>query len=215
MIASAVIGPDTAVQTAQGISDNTTSHVSGSTKRVSNCGKIVNDLRSIQEQDLQKRCIVVSGLPEAESDVLDAQALIKEIDRSVSIVSCYRLGRYVSKDYKRHDGTVVKKTTQRLLKVELASSTVAASVLANASSLKNSTLFSKCFVRRSMSLNERNELKRTRDRAMELNNLEGESSTTKFVVINEKIIRFVNCVRDGSGDLRGGRRDHSWSDMQE
>ena len=47
--------------------------------------------------------------------------------------------------------------------------------------------------------------------AYELNKAEPADTTTKYVIVNEKLVRFINCVNVSDGKLTDGTRDKSFS----
>ena len=173
-----------------------------SRKGVSNAKIItVGDFKAIQQEDSHRRNLVVKGLPEtgAEGDLADVVSLIGELDDGVRVIEVFRMGN------RPKDGT------PRLLKVHLASSSCVRSVLNEARKLKNSERFKNVYVRRSMTVEERNHLTALHKKKDELNKLLPEDSTTKFVVSYEKIMKIVNCERKSDGSLAGGTRDSTFS----
>ena len=160
----------------------------------------VGDFKAIQQEDAHRRNLVVKGLLEkgAEGDLAEVVALIGELDNSVRVVEVFRMGN------RPKDGT------PRLLKVHLASSSCVRSVLNEARKLKDSVRFKDVYVRRSMTVEERNRMTALHKKKDELNKLLDENSTTKFVVSYEKIMKIVNCERKPDGSLSGGTRDSTF-----
>lgn len=165
-------------------------------------GRIVTvaDLHSAQKADMDSRSIVVVGLLEHACDMSDAEELVKEIDISARVVECFRMG--VQKE---------PSTKPRLLKVILPSSTVARSVLQGANKLKVSKRFSTVYIRKSMSRDERLFLHKLQSKRKELSEkFKCSSPQTKFVVVNDKLLKYDNCVFSSDGILGRGMIDNNF-----
>lgn len=165
---------------------------------------IVHDIRKIEQEDLQRRSIVISGLNEStnesENDFDIATELCKALDPSCMIQTVFRMGIYKPSSDAMH-------SRPRLLKVHLSSSSVVKSILTNAHRLKDLDHYKGVFVRRSMSKAERDELK---DRCSLLNDTASLSRGFKHVVRNGSIIRFMNCSSLADGKLGRGTFDKSF-----
>lgn len=166
----------------------------------------VSDLHKVQEDDCHRRSIVIAGLPECGKDIDDVARLCRHLDPSATVTQTFRMGR-VPYSSARPAGPV----RPRLLKVHLPSSSVAKSLLSEARKLKDSSEFRGVFIRRSMSVDERKRLAEIRNRCKQLNDA-NESEGIKYVVINERLVRFKGCTLQPDGRSVGGTRDIGWSD---
>lgn len=167
-------------------------------------GKIVTvaDLQSVQKADLDNRSIVMVGLLERGTDSNDVSELIKAIDPSAGAVECYRMGNVTGNE---------DKAKPRLLKVVLPSATVARSVLQAAHKLKESVRFRSVFIRKSMSREERLLMVKLHSQRKEFNKQAKEDGVnTKFVIVNEKLLKYVNCELLEDGRLGRGVLDRSF-----
>lgn len=162
----------------------------------------VDDLNKAREDEAHRRSLVIAGLSENGNDFDDVSRMVKFLDCSASVSEVFRMGRMV-----KPGGDAA--AFPRLLKVHVASSSVVKSVLSQARRLKSSDEFKGVYVRRSMSLDERKQLIKLREECRTLNSTEADQGV-KFVVLNEHIVKFINCSLE-AGKLVGGARDHSWT----
>lgn len=163
----------------------------------------VADLHAVHKDDLDSRSIVMLGLPERGEDSADIENVFKVIDQSARAVEYFRMG------VSQQNSTGISKP--RLLKVILPSSSVVRSVLLNATKLKSSG-FSGVYIRRSMPSQDRALLRQLTSKMKEFNIAAREAgSRSKFVIVNEKMLKYDNCDVLEGGRLGRGSLDKSFS----
>jgi len=86
-----------------------------------------------------------------------------------------------------------KSPRARLIKVCFSSSTVAKSVLAEAPRLRHLPNCAKIYLRRSMPREERELLKKLREKCHQLNSQVPSDECVKYVLRDDKILRYVDC----------------------
>ena len=139
--------------------------------------------KSVLEKETRQRSIVVFGLPELEDNMPasirqeDTEDKVKNILDTLDIecrpVKVYRMGKKVP-------------GKSRLVKIELPTRAHWATVLARSRQLRNKSEFSKVFIRRSMTVEEREKEKELRERARTMN--QGKKYEDRFVVYRGEIV---------------------------
>ena len=161
----------------------------------------ISDIKEINAEEAHRRSGVIRGIPEGDhqTELATVTEFCQAIDQSVSVVKVFRMGVNPSE------------THPRLMKVVFDSSHCLRSILAGSRRLKGNTKFKGVFIRRSMSSKERADLGKLYDERDRLNKAEAADTKTKYVVLNERLVRFLNCVRDDTDKekiiLRDGVRD--------
>ena len=161
----------------------------------------ISDIKEINAEEVHRRSGVIRGIPETdhETELAAVTEFCQEIDKSVSVVKVFRMGVNPSG------------THPRLMKVVFDSSHCLRSILAGSRRLKDNVKWKGIYIRRSMSGKERADLGKLYDERDRLNKAEAADTKTKYVVLNEKIVRFLNCVRDDTDKdkviLKNGVRD--------
>ena len=179
------------------------SYASVASAHGSSPGRVVtiSDIKEINAEEAHRRSGVIKGLPETDhgTELATVTKICQAIDKSVSIVKVFRMG--IPRSDKK----------PRLMKVVFDSSHCLRSILAGSRRLKEMSEWKDIFIRRSMSGKERADLTKLYEERDRLNKAEQADTTkTKYIVLYEKIVRFVNCDRileDGKVYLRNGVRD--------
>jgi hypothetical protein len=159
------------------------------------------------EDEKHRRCLVIRGLPENGRDLVDASNLCRHLDPAATIVEVFRMGMLPGNDAANRQRQRQQQQRPRLLKVRFSASTVARSVLQQASNLKDIRAYKGVFIRRSMPEPERKQQSALRSAAFDLNQ-EAEKNPDNdlhYAVVSEKLVLFRNCERV-QDRLIGGNR---------
>lgn len=173
----------------------------------------IADIQELQKDDKDSRSIVVLGLPERGQDCNDIDNLLKCIDPSARAIEYFRMGiSSVGANLTGQHGREGASQKPRLLKVILPSSTVVRSVLHNSPKLKDLNSYSGVYIRRSMPSQERALLRQLYLKMKEFNNqARVAGSRTKYVIVNEKMLKYDNCAVLEEGGLGRGVLDRNFS----
>jgi len=175
-------------------------------------GKVVYAASAqLREDELHRNSIVIEGLAE-DHDKVKVANLIKQLDPSAEFVECYRMGLFNEPPWYKF-----KRRGPRPIKVTFPSSTVAKSVLNSAFQLRQMPGYENVFIRRSMSLEERQQLFSER---RQYHNLRTEcrhynegfspDARIKFVIKNGGILKYVNCILNDDNTLGRGTLDNTF-----
>uniref|UniRef100_A0A914XW54 Uncharacterized protein n=1 Tax=Panagrolaimus superbus TaxID=310955 RepID=A0A914XW54_9BILA len=146
--------------------------------------KIAEHRRSIVIQNFQESKFK-SADESIQDDTIKVQQLISDIGAYAKVVACYRMG---SKNEKEDDQRNQKKNFNRLMKVQLQTSSQARDILSNAKNLKGKVTYEGISIRRSMTNEERSiQSNQFQDMKNRIDELKKQNAGVNYCIFRNKI----------------------------